>query len=41
MAMGERIRRAARNVAGRVRNAASRVFGRNRSGSTAGRKSGS
>jgi hypothetical protein len=39
--MGERIRRAARNVAGRVRNAASRVFGRNRSGSTAGRKSGS
>lgn len=39
--MGERIRNAARNVAGRVRNAASRVFGRNRSGSTAGRKSGS
>ena len=39
--MGERIRRAAHNVAGRVRNAASRVFGRNRSGSTAGRKSGS
>ena len=39
--MGERIRRAARNVAGRVRNAASRVFGRNRSGSTDGRKSGS
>ena len=39
--MGERIRRAARNVAGRVRNAASRVFGRNRSVSTAGRKSGS
>lgn len=41
MAMGERIRNAARNVAGRVRNAASRVFGRNRSDSTAGRKSGS
>lgn len=39
--MGERIRRAAGNIAGRVRNAAGRLFGRNRSGSTAGRKSGS